>query len=718
MTRQRAATIGTRRHRRNSLVIVDPPTVEHHHLKHDKERTDLKKNVSTTHLHTLEDHSTEKDLLLWPLTNEENREYTDYVKSELLYPYINEVLDFESYQTLDTEANDVLDETLEYFTHVHDVNGSLLQETQDIIDQLNDLQLINESIINQTKEFHETSNKLITETNEDRQLYNGIMEILDVFNQLDPIIHKLNTTSSSGMVNDASFAEILTKLDFCMQFLETDERREFKEYAKYKTRFRQCLIRALTLIRNYVIETFKEYEPIIVAKLTEDADLSLLQKKLVTNEVFTEDLGEKNIIRLISYLNERYSAGDEEISNLLKDIYAQYFRLRWKLVHFLVEPLLLEIKENSLDTSLKHFDSWYGLLSDEKNLLESFFTGRNDLQDQQLNQWLAQVISPLHEILKGEISKVHDVEELKKLLNELQPYRNTSTGGDEDDDELNLNKFFQPAINDFDNQYLTQIHQRVTDSIINYQPSLKEPKLSGASLPVYPPILEVSAILEESHLLISKASFDHLANTLVHISILSILKNYGGELNYKPDKQVIARKLFVIRSLLHLKNELQTKYAFIDFGTASKNTSITSVIRHLFHKSNPVFEHYVEHDSTKTSKSRKDLRLWFLPAVLTQDTDSFTELSLVLHKIINEFIVDYATKIIQDIDPQNMLDTLTYQISNLSTSISTNIEDKKIAESLIERIQGKIVDEYEARKLPDNDRFLAFFNQAIVEDDT
>ncbi|AOA65102.1 Conserved oligomeric Golgi complex subunit 3 [Komagataella phaffii CBS 7435] len=717
MTRQRSATIGARRHRKNSLVIVDPPTVEYHHLKHETDRNDLKKNVSTTHLHTLEEQSRKKDLLLWPLTNEENREYTEYVKSELLYPHINEVLDFESYQTLDTETADVLDETLDYFTHVHDVNGSLLQETQDIIDQLNDLQLINESIINQTKEFHETSNKLITETNEDRQLYNGVMEILDVFNQLDPIIHKLNTTSSSGMVNDASFAEILTKLDFCMQFLETDERREFKEYAKYKTRFRQCLIRALTLIRNYVIETFKEYEPIIVAKLAEESDLSFLQKKLVTNEVFTEDLGEKNIIQLISYLNERYSADDEEISNLLKDIYAQYFRLRWKLVHFLVEPLLLEIKENSLDVALKHFDSWYGLISDEKNLLESFFTGRNDLQTQQLSQWLAQVISPLHEILKGEIAKVHDVEELKKLLTELQQYRNTSMSGDEEE-ELNLNKFFEPVINDFDNQYLAQIRQRVTDSIINYEPSPKELKLSAATLPVYPPILEVSAILEESQLLISKASFDHLANTLVHISILSILKNYGGELNHKVDKQVIARKLFVIKSLLHLKNELQTKYAFIDFGTASKNTSITSVIRHLFHKSNPVFEHYVEFDSTKTNKSRKDLRLWFLPTVLTQDTDSFTELSLVLHKIINEFIVDYATKIIQDIDPQNMLDTLTYQISHLTTSISTNIEDEKITESLIERIQGRIVDEYEARKLPDTDRFLVFFNQAIADDDT
>lgn len=64
-----------------------------------------------------------------------------------------------------------------------------------------------------------------------------------------------------------NFREMLVRLDHCLEWMNDPAHREFKEVETYAPKFRQCMTRSMTLIRNYFVQSIREVSDEIIEKV-------------------------------------------------------------------------------------------------------------------------------------------------------------------------------------------------------------------------------------------------------------------------------------------------------------------------------------------------------------------------------------------------------------------------------------------------------------------
>ena len=107
-----------------------------------------------------------------------------------------------------------------------------------------------------------------------------LREKLKYFNELESLSKKFNSPSLS--VQDEHFLPLLRKLDECIDFIQKNVSEAlvwtasidtrffqpgFKESEVYLLKYRQLQGRGLTLVRNYVINTFKDTASHVLTQL-------------------------------------------------------------------------------------------------------------------------------------------------------------------------------------------------------------------------------------------------------------------------------------------------------------------------------------------------------------------------------------------------------------------------------------------------------------------
>jgi len=142
----------------------------------------------------------------------------------------------------------------------------LVSSTDKALTILNDLQGSFITVDAQTSAFQASCSSLLADQSRLQILADSVATNLQPFTELEPITRVL-ARPGSDFVKTQSFREMLVRLDHCLDWMNDPAHRSFKEVESYAPRFRQCMTRALTLIRNYFVSSMKEVANEVTEKM-------------------------------------------------------------------------------------------------------------------------------------------------------------------------------------------------------------------------------------------------------------------------------------------------------------------------------------------------------------------------------------------------------------------------------------------------------------------
>ncbi|GCB79996.1 hypothetical protein scyTo_0016077 [Scyliorhinus torazame] len=128
---------------------------------------------------------------------------------------------------------------------LNDVNTALLH--------LESLQKQYLFVSTKTGTLHEACEQLLREQSELVDLAESIQQKLSYFNELENINTKLNSPMLS--VNSEGFIPTLAKLDDCITYVSSHP--GFRDYPVYLAKFKQCLSKAMHLMKTYTVNTLQ-----------------------------------------------------------------------------------------------------------------------------------------------------------------------------------------------------------------------------------------------------------------------------------------------------------------------------------------------------------------------------------------------------------------------------------------------------------------------------
>ncbi|XP_078088378.1 conserved oligomeric Golgi complex subunit 3 isoform X2 [Mustelus asterias] len=128
---------------------------------------------------------------------------------------------------------------------LNDVNTALLH--------LESLQKQYLFVSTKTGTLHEACEQLLREQSELVDLAESIQQKLSYFNELENINTKLNSPTLS--VNSEGFIPTLAKLDDCITYVSLHP--SFRDYPVYLAKFKQCLSKAMHLMKTYTVNTLQ-----------------------------------------------------------------------------------------------------------------------------------------------------------------------------------------------------------------------------------------------------------------------------------------------------------------------------------------------------------------------------------------------------------------------------------------------------------------------------
>lgn len=282
-----------------------------------------------------------REVLLDPLNLKER----DSIWESIYTPYKADLdMTFEDFLKLNDDQLEL--DFLNQLDFIKKQNDAFIGDVNGIISNLNSFLLKNEEVTNETSEFKLKSNNLIEKLDDLHDIYDGLTDKLRIFESLDSIVTRLSKSNTTKSIVRTSFRDdILIKLDEAIEFVNDEKHKEYKEVDVFKYRFNQCLIRALSLIRNYVMKTIKNIENDTVMAIQELEDKS--SAVLINAIVNTKFQDSMSII--CSPFVELYkrSFRNDEVANLLEDVYNQYEKSRISLLeNYIIRPHINSVKRD------------------------------------------------------------------------------------------------------------------------------------------------------------------------------------------------------------------------------------------------------------------------------------------------------------------------------------------------------------------------------------
>ncbi|XP_035250087.1 conserved oligomeric Golgi complex subunit 3 [Anguilla anguilla] len=141
--------------------------------------------------------------------------------------------------------------TREHLSGYQDQCDAILNDVNQALQQLDSLQKQYLFVSTKTGTLHEACEQLLKEQSELVNLAESIQQKLSYFNELENINTKLNSPTLS--VNSDGFIPMLSKLDDCIEYVSSHP--NFKDYPVYLAKFKQCLSKAMHLMKTYTVNT-------------------------------------------------------------------------------------------------------------------------------------------------------------------------------------------------------------------------------------------------------------------------------------------------------------------------------------------------------------------------------------------------------------------------------------------------------------------------------
>lgn len=146
--------------------------------------------------------------------------------------------------------------------------GNLISATNSTLALISELQGSFRTVELQTASFQESCSTLVSQQAHLQRLADDLAVNLQPFAELEPITRILNRPGSD-FVKTSSFRDMLSRLDKCLEWMNDPAHKSFKDVESYTAKFRQCMTRALQLIRHYFITSLKNVASEVTGRIKE-----------------------------------------------------------------------------------------------------------------------------------------------------------------------------------------------------------------------------------------------------------------------------------------------------------------------------------------------------------------------------------------------------------------------------------------------------------------
>ncbi|XP_078613275.1 conserved oligomeric Golgi complex subunit 3-like isoform X2 [Branchiostoma floridae x Branchiostoma japonicum] len=288
----------------------------------------------------------------------------------------------------------------------------VLGDVSSALDHLQELQKQYIFVSTKTNALHEACEHLLQEQTKLVNAAESINNKLSYFTELERISTKLNSPAMS--VTSDSFVPMLSRIDECVAYINSHP--DFAECDVYLARFRQCLSKALNLIKTYVVNLLQQASQQVQpkgkdAQSPSDNAFTLYYGKFRTNA--------PRVKLLMEQIEDRIDRSPE-YQQLLNDCHQCYFNQRQLLLGPSVTTAVTEMAGHHVRDHCALVRSGCAFMvhvcQDEHQLFAHFFSRKTP----KLDVLLEGLCNSLYDVLRPLIIHIQHLETLSELCSILR----------------------------------------------------------------------------------------------------------------------------------------------------------------------------------------------------------------------------------------------------------------------------------------------------------
>lgn len=183
-------------------------------------------------------------------------------------------------------------------------------------------------VSNKTSSLHIASENLIQEQRQLNDISDDIRHRLKHFTQAEHLSQRLQNPTFTPASDQ--FVDIINNIDECMDYLK--QHPKFKDTSTYSVKYKQCLLKAIQMMKNYVIQVLTAAtEQVLQPKSNSNKDAVKISDKS-SEAAFALYYGKfqassMKIRKIIKLVEERYQK-NAEYENLLSELHQFYLSQR------------------------------------------------------------------------------------------------------------------------------------------------------------------------------------------------------------------------------------------------------------------------------------------------------------------------------------------------------------------------------------------------------
>ncbi|XP_055373812.1 conserved oligomeric Golgi complex subunit 3 [Condylostylus longicornis] len=344
---------------------------------------------------------------------------------------------------------------------LNQIDGSLLK-----INQLSDQY---ELVETKTSSLNNVTEKLTEEQDKLEKVSIEIQRRLYYFNQADSVAQKLQNPNLS--VTSETFRDLLNKIDECLEYLRQNPK--FKESGVYIVKYKHCLSKALTMIKNYSGQILSQAsESVLSPKSPTTLALSEVSSPETAFALYYGKFQTSSIkIKKISSMIEERIGQNPEYEQLLAEIHQNYLSERATIMSPAVDKAIKDLKVNNNGDHCSLMRSACAFLvhvcQDEHRLFYQFFT----IASEQLNTYLEGLCVILYDTLRPYIIHINHLETLAEICSILRIEMLEEHVQQNPEPLEAFGKTVFQLLQDVQERLVFRAHLYLQSDILNYSPS-------------------------------------------------------------------------------------------------------------------------------------------------------------------------------------------------------------------------------------------------------
>ncbi|XP_063069386.1 conserved oligomeric Golgi complex subunit 3 [Engraulis encrasicolus] len=340
---------------------------------------------------------------------------------------------------------------------------SILNDVNEALQHLDSLQKQYLFVSTKTGTLHEACEQLLKEQSELVDLAETIQQKLSYFNELENINTKLNLPTLS--VNSEEFIPVLSKLDDCIEYVSSNP--NFKDYPVYLTKFKQCLSRAMHLMKTHTVNTMHN----LTSQLTKRDPLGTANADNAFTLYYVKFRAAAPKVRTLIEQVEQRSERIPEYHQLLDEIHQCYLDQREALLSPSITSTITDLTSQNNKDHCALVRSGCAFMvhvcQDEHQLYNEFFSKPTP----KLDELLEKLCMSLYDVLRPLIIHVIHLETLSELCSIL---KNEMLEDHVHNNAVQLGAFeavVKQMLEDVQERLVYRTHIYIQSDIIGYNPA-------------------------------------------------------------------------------------------------------------------------------------------------------------------------------------------------------------------------------------------------------